>query len=65
MMLLDKKGPKIPKLETGVKGIVFASLIRLFLSTAVNRKRHKINDSRKKLLDGKLQNSVKYIKIVS
>lgn len=54
MMLLDKKGPKIPKLETGVKGIVFASLIRLFLSTAVNRKRHTMNDSRKKAFEWKV-----------
>lgn len=54
MMLLDKKGPKIPKLETGVKGIVLASLIRLFLSTAVNRKRHTMNDSRKKDFEWKV-----------
>lgn len=54
MMLLDKKQPKIPKLETGLKGIVFASLIRLFLSTAVNRKRRTMNDSRKKAFEWKV-----------
>lgn len=39
VMLLNQKlgdqTKKLPRMETGVKGIVLASLIRLFLSTAV------------------------------
>lgn len=30
---------ELPRMETGVKGMLLASLIRLFLSTAANRGR--------------------------
>lgn len=43
IVINKKQTVKLPRMETGVKGMVWASLIRLFLSIAVNTQHNTVN----------------------